>query len=285
VSEVFTVKSVGTEPREWSAHGSTFLAYKVDLEDGSGKLARAVEWNRKPESRAPQEGEQIAGHLEEGKYSEKFKLDFEATKELNQGGTGSQSHETSTGATRSAKGNWQPESERDPERAARILRQHSQEMALRYVALTGLDVDPENRQPALEQIVKPFIDWFDQDVIQTSQAVSSAQGPPPAGNDGAPSQSASPGSNSSPAEERTDVEMALSEPPGGKFLAAKTRELLTSYMLSQLQPDDLLRACNQLTNGADQSQQEQTLRAMKQRTERWKGEPLPADTDADEIPF
>lgn len=84
----YTVKRVADSPREWSSkQGGTFLSYTVDLEDeAAGRVEAGVEWNRKPESKAPQVGDRIAGTIEPGKFSERFKMDYEATKELGSGG-------------------------------------------------------------------------------------------------------------------------------------------------------------------------------------------------------
>lgn len=166
----FEVKSVGESPREWSGHGKTFLSYKVDLVADDGILERAVEWNKVADSQAPRQGEHVAGEIEEGKFGPKFKIDYEASKELNQGGSQTRSQPSSE-ASSGSKGGWQPESERDPERAARILRQHSQEMAIRYVSLIA---EKRGDVPQLSEIFQRADD-FDQDVIQAGQGSRQGQ--------------------------------------------------------------------------------------------------------------
>lgn len=283
MSTVFTVKSVGPDPREWSSqHGGTFLSYKVDLAEPDGKVAKGVEWNKKPESQAPQVSEEVVGHLEEGKFGPKFKIDYEATKELSQGNRPSGA---SSAPSKGSAKPWQPESERDPERAARILRQHSQEMAIRWAALL-----PDRENLTLAGILQ-YADAFDRDVQQAGQAAVQGAGvtrPPanPQAQGGTPSTTPAPEQRSAPSEEIRDVEMALSEPPSGQFISAAGRTVIANYMLCELPPEELLRACNQLTNKADQGQQDMTLRAMKLRAEWWSGKPLPSSPpDEEPIPF
>jgi hypothetical protein len=271
VSDVFTVKSVGTEPREWSSqHGGTFLSYKVDLEYPDGKVAMGVEWNKKPESQAPREGEQVAGHLEEGRWSEKFKIDYEATKEL---GQSSPSRGASGGGPKGKA--WQPESQRDPERAARILRQHSQSCAIEAIKLLDKVGLYEREGPLgpdlLKQEVGIWTDFFDQDVNAAGQISARSET--------APTTDSAPGSPS--ADE--DIEMALDT---AGLVYAPARAAVANYMALELTPADLLRACNQLINTADLETQAMTLRAMRQRAENWTGQPLPSEPDPDDsIPF
>ena len=236
--------------------------------------------SRLRDSRPPSVGEIVAGNLEEGNFGPKFKIDYDTTKELSQptlqtttppGG----SSEVKT----TSKGSWQPESERDPERAARILRQHSQEMALRLITLTGFTEDgPKSWQTQLQEIA----DWFDQDVNQAGQQ---ARQEPRTEVAQSPETASGPSSPVSPdAGDLKDIEMALDCIWVGAN--AKARERVALYMFSQLEEKDLLRACNQLTNAQDPNTQETTLTAMKARTVKWQGEALPKDSETDEsIPF
>lgn len=169
----YTVKRVDDSPREWtSKQGGTFLSYTVDLEDIEGKVQAGIEWNRKPESRAPEVGDRIAGNIEPGKFSERFKMDYEATKELT-GGGGSSDYRS--GGEAKSKGGWKPESQYDPEKVARITRAHSQEMSIRVFALIEghLENNDEAIGHALNRIRK-IADWFDAD-IQRAAAVESAK--------------------------------------------------------------------------------------------------------------
>lgn len=177
----FEVKSVGSEPKQWSGQYGPMVSYKLDLESGEGlerRIDTGVELNRKPESRAPTVGEKLVGHLEAGKYAQRLKIDFEATKEL--GGSSGAKH--GGGSSKP----WQPESQRDPERSARILRQHSQSAALEYaaqtLALKGLvpeevpeeiGADPRTKVP---DIFWSLVDQFDADVNKAGQAAAQAHG-------------------------------------------------------------------------------------------------------------
>lgn len=84
MSDIFVVKNVSDETKEWEGQYGTMKTYFIDLEQ-DGHLHTGIEMNRKPESRPPEEGDRMAGSLEETKYGTKFKLDFEATKELKGG--------------------------------------------------------------------------------------------------------------------------------------------------------------------------------------------------------
>jgi hypothetical protein len=272
----YTVKSVGAEPREWtSSHGGTFLSYKVDFTTEDGQLEGGVEWNKKPESRAPSVGEQVVGHLEEGNFGPKFKIDYDATKEL--GGAPSGSSEARTGTGGGQGKNWQPERERDPERAARILRQHSQEMALRYLNIS------DDRPVHLEGVFA-LADEFDADVNRAGQAANQGH----IGNVGSPAGvSSAPAPDSPPAStEQRDLEMAIAG-ASAENLPAQATALIASYMISELSEEDRAQACNQLTNSQDPQAQGMTIRAMKARTVKWSGAELPvADSDPDDtIPF
>jgi hypothetical protein len=277
----FTVASVAPEPREWSAHGSTFLSYKADLQYPDGKLAKGIEWNKKSESQPPVVGEEVVGHLEEGKYGEKFKIDYEATKELGGGGSGSQSHETSTGSPRASKGNWQPESERDPERAARILRQHSQEMALRYLALSNFKADATNDGNVQrgQEFVARLADFFDQDVLQAGQAVNSAQGNAARNEAGAStSQSASPGSSSPPADEAEFFSKLLQD---AAMDAAAANEL-GKFMSAKFSIEQKQKAQREL--GETQAQGD-CIGRLRSAYEQSTSKVLPLATDDTDIPF
>lgn len=257
---VFTIQSV-SEPKEWQGSYGPMLSYKLDLENG-GAVDRGVELNRKPESRAPQVGEQLAGHLEPGKFGDKLKIDFEATKELG----GSRPSGGSSEARSGSKGNWQPESQRDPERAARILRQHSQEMALRYCALLG------DRVP-LDQIFR-IANQFDADVIgQTSNPTQDLAGqgdtsPPPA----------PPASDSGSAEHQEICE-AL-DTAGLLYPAAK--DFVADYMLSELPPERIKKAVGNLV-GQDLELQAQTLSALRASAEQWSGKLVPVPDDPEQV--
>lgn len=134
-------------------------------------------------------------------------------------------------------------------------------------------------------------DWLAEFQQQTQAGQAAIQGAgaaaPTSHGAQATSPATTPAPESPPTEELSDLEMALNETPSGSFMGAEARALVAKYMQTQLAPEDLTRACNQLTNKGDQEQQEMTLRAMCKRTERWKGQPLPSGdpSDGDDIPF
>lgn len=135
----FTITAVSDSVRDWSSQaGGPMKAYRVHLKAADGTVHPNVEWSRKAASPSPTVGQQVEGELEDkGQYGFKLKV------------------------TQRGGGNWGPRPE-DPKRAATILRQHSQEMALRYAAIKQAhgELDPAKFTPAtLFQIV----DMFDED--------------------------------------------------------------------------------------------------------------------------
>jgi|SRR5882672_12802003 len=159
MSDIYEIKRVASEPKEWEGQYGPMLTYVMDIE-ADGQMNSNIEINRKPESRAPAVGEKIAGHIEHGNYADKFKLNFEATKELGQ----------PSGRGSGGKKDWTPESQRDPERSARILRQHSQSASIAYAQLMLA-------QGRLDQKFGPgdlkvLIDWFDRDADEAGRAAA-----------------------------------------------------------------------------------------------------------------
>lgn len=128
----YKVTRVGA-PREWtSQHGGVFLSYLLDVEGAD----KPVELSQKPETPAPTVGQSL--DLELSPHP-RFEDRLKAKKIQAAFGGG--------GAPR-------PE---DPVRSARILRQHSQEMALRYLVAKGV------REFTWDQLMK-LVDAFDADV-------------------------------------------------------------------------------------------------------------------------
>ena len=110
----YTITDVSSNVRDWnSQQGGPMKEYRVHLQ-GTGPSDPQilnVEWSRKATSPAPTEGQQVEGTLEDrGQHGLKLKV----APSLGGGGFA------------------RPE---DPKRAARILRQHSQAMALNLLAL------------------------------------------------------------------------------------------------------------------------------------------------------
>jgi hypothetical protein len=270
MSTVYRVKSVAGEPREWtSKQGGTFLSYKVDLE-ADGNLERGIEWNRKPESQPPKVDEYIAGHIEEGKYGDRFKMDYEATKEIGQ------SPETSIASSSHA-----PSYGKSPDIQRQITRQHSQGMAVQVLphrlAVTETPLSAEG----IKALLKEWTDWFDADVFgQTSSQIQGAQdsqagaAPPPA---------ASPGSEKGPADvSLTEIEQALDT---AGLINAEARGKVSAYMVSELSMDRIVVAVRKLA-AQDIEAQSAALGSLKTLTEKWTGEPLPTESAfGDEPPF
>jgi hypothetical protein len=267
--KVLDVRVGKTEP---NPHGGEFQKYYVDFEGSEDTY-----WRRKAGDK-PEVGKSYYGTITEGNYGPMFK------KEKRPDGAPSGSAEASTGS----KGTWQPESQRDPERAARILRQHSQSAAVTVVLGDPgfADASPDRKKEA----IKEWTDWFDRDVHATGQATVQGAGAasqsPYRGSQGtSPANASAPEQRS--AEDQQDVEMALDT---AGMVSAPARAIVANYMLSELEPARLLKACNQLTNAADLETQANTLQALKQMAERWSGEPLPTEASGatdpdDDIPF
>lgn len=151
------------DKKEWEGKFGPMVSYVVDITDETGMTTMDVEWNRKPESREPQEGERLVGHLEPGPYGEKLKVDFEATKEL--GGSPRPSGGSESKTSNNSKGDvdWDA-------RNAEIRRQHSQQVAIEAMVL-GKHEAATNDQ--LRRMITDWADWFDQDAIAAGMKASS----------------------------------------------------------------------------------------------------------------
>lgn len=118
-------------------HGD-FKSYTVTLDPG-GVQAGLLQ---KPETPAPTEGDRLYGHLEERNGFKNFK------KAARPGAPG-------------GGGGWRP---RDPDESRMIVRQHSQEMALRYCDVRAR----QGKLPAeftLTDLAK-VVDWFQKDATE-----------------------------------------------------------------------------------------------------------------------
>lgn len=126
--------TVVSQPREWESKYGQMKSYTVKVEGDEG----TYELSRKATSPAPTVGQRIdvaeVQPSPNGNYPPKLKL-----AQANRSGGGG----------------------RSPEESARIMRQHSQEMALRYaVAKAGPSGLSEDFK--LENLL-PLIEWFDKD--------------------------------------------------------------------------------------------------------------------------
>lgn len=259
MSEVFLIEAVG-DPREWESakHGGRFFAYPLTLEGVSDE----VEWSRKVDSDPPKVGDRIAGSVSGGPHGKKLKVDWDAMRELNNSRSasgGGSEVVTTTSANFKAKGSWQPEEERDPGRSARILRQHSQECAIRLLTL-------QKAQGVTPEMVFKLADAFDADVNKVaSQAKGSAGGAP------APAPPAGPPS--------TDVLFTLLEVAGLNGEAAK---VVGDYVNLEFNPEQRQRAIQRLQNPNEKTE---ALESLKTLAEKFHGEHLPTAETADNIPF
>lgn len=147
MSEAVVIKSVG-QGNPWN----DLVFYDVVFDRNGADFAAS--WGKKGGG-DPVPGEQIEGEF----YQKDGKWRFRKA---------SKSPGNSSGGSTSSKRDWQPESQYDPEKTARITRSHAQEMALRYLALSGFNVDPQNRMVAFHQAVLPVIDAFELDVEEAA---------------------------------------------------------------------------------------------------------------------
>lgn len=287
----FTVKDARNRGNIPNPHGGELTRWYVDFEDESGQLVKDSKgkvadayWQRKPDAEV-QAGDVVYGTITEGDYGLRFKMEQRPDGAPRPASRGGGSERSSGGGS---KGNWQPEQDRDPERSARILRQHSQSAALQFAALAGVKGPADFETLWLDDFLKPIVDWFDADVIKAGQAARQGPG---SGAEGEQSPAVPVESEPAPASppantEQRDLEMAI-DGASAENLSAEARAQIAAYMLSELPEDERSRAFSQLTNSQDPAAQGQTIRAMKARTEKWTGAPLAvADVDPDdELPF
>lgn len=139
----YTIRKVHDNPRSWqSKQGGPMVSYKVDLDGPNGR--DGVEWSRREGSAMPVVGQRVEGEIEQGNYGPKLKVARPA-------GTGF------------GGGGFRP---RDPKETAAIQRQHSQEMALRFLDAVDLGEATLGKtgKQILESVVRPLIDWFQRDI-------------------------------------------------------------------------------------------------------------------------
>ena len=158
----FKVTEVGENIRDWDSKHGPMKSYYVKFEGDE----RTIEIAQKPSTPAPTVGQTFEGTIEERQWQDKT---FYKLKKA-QGGFG-------------GGGGFRPE---DPERSRRILRQHSQHMALLWMQNTMPHPNSEagvsfRRGLQSPDWLKPIIDWFDADV-ETAGGPSPAAGANPPGN-------------------------------------------------------------------------------------------------------
>lgn len=269
------------DARDWESDDGKIknTYYTLDVKKADGAVEE-VDLGRKQGAPEPQPGEELEVVFEPGKFRRKIKL---APHQFG----GSQPRKFDS--TKATKG-WQPEQERDPERSARILRQHSQTTALEYAyavkLFEGLNPEALGHDPRAKvpQSFWRLVDEFDQDVIQAGQAAREGQSPTVSGTVGASSADARTAPPSAPADISRQECMEALDTAG--LIEIAPAEKVADYMLSELPPDRFNKAINNLTYAGDTQMQGKTLSALKTATVTHFGEPLPKDPPAeDDIPF
>lgn len=270
MSQEYTITHVGPS-REWSnKRGDRFLAYEIQVEGDD----RTIEWSRKPDSDPPEVGKTTPlADIENGSHGPKLKVDWNALKE--QGGS------TSSGGSKNFKPKeWQPESERDPERSARILRQHSQSAALEYAKLTGALSDLSEAITEPRKTVPDFfwrlVDQFDADVLQTAQKAGGValQGETSLSTPATPPAAQEAQSNAeylSRLLEQAGFPL-IQIPPVQRYIEAEVHGERRQKLESALGSSDIDFCASAVTQ-------------LIAETEIWTGEKLPTPTPDDGIPF
>jgi len=119
----------------------TGLGQRQDMQEITIRTTEGVEctWFCKQGTPVPTPGEVLPGNVEDSQYGKKYK----APRTGNSGGN-------SGGGFKN-----------DPEREKKIVRQHSQEMAIRYVAAADIMLNGIGN-------LAPIIDWFEKDAFGVS---------------------------------------------------------------------------------------------------------------------
>jgi hypothetical protein len=132
----YKILQVGTRS-EWEGKGGgKFYDYSLHVMDEQ-KGEHEVFVTQKPETDAPEAGEVLEGHLEDHFKGKKLKKEYQGGDSGGGGGGGRR--------------------EPDPERQRSIVRQHSQEMALRYAAIRASE-----KTFALSEVAA-IADFFERD--------------------------------------------------------------------------------------------------------------------------
>lgn len=153
----YRITAVRSGPRKWqSTKGGEMHSYRVDLADANGQVTQNVERNKKPTSDPPKEGDQEYGDIEHGgEYGPKFKT---ASRPGSGGGGG---------------GGRAKRPDDDPKvyaaRQAAIARQHSQEMALRFLeSRNGLGDSDASDDEILDYVMRTA-ERFHEDVSKAAR--------------------------------------------------------------------------------------------------------------------
>lgn len=194
MSRRYKVVWVGPTTREWApqaAPDQRNLAYEVKFEGDD----RVIEWSRRESTDAPQVGEVTPpGDINNSAHGPQFKIDWDAMRK--EGGEGSEGR---SGGSRGSTRDWTPDSERDPEKVARIGRSAAQKAAVALVtAMPGFgSADDSKRQ----EVLLRWVNFFDLDIDEAGAAakkVATGVGVAPPGETVHPAGSASPAPAQSP---------------------------------------------------------------------------------------
>lgn len=149
----YTVVDVGSDPEGFTTEHGSFKAYKLKVRDAAGDYAE-VTLNQKDSTKPPELNEEIDGEIKGGPKGPRLKRSW--------------SPGASQGGSNGSGGGYRPE---DPRRAATILRQHSQHMALLHIEGMERRADPSKpfRMETLDTLTK-IVDWFDADAKRAGDA-------------------------------------------------------------------------------------------------------------------
>lgn len=288
----FTVTGVH-DRKEWTGNYGPMVSYVLDLEDESGHKSMDVELNRKPESREPEVGEQFVGHLESGKFGDKLKIDFEATKELHKGGGGSQFRSSETSTSNNSKPASTGEVDWDA-KEARITRQ----AVLKVVAPTINEL--RSLTPEIKAVVediekfvseapkRPLGQKASQGAVpatsspQESPPLGAAPDSPPVDLSGARTEEPKPSLNFDKSEIPDDAHQWVESLLVVAGAGSAARELAL-YAVNKLRPDQLKTLEGEL-NDSEQGRKAEGLKRVEASYEKAEGHPVP-DRNEDDIPF
>lgn len=248
MSEVVTVKSINGEGNPWQ-HGITYWPVTFDRNGQDFSCS----WGKKGDP--PQVDETVEGDFTQRNGEWKFKK--ASAPPQGTSSSGSQDYGRGSGGGKS------------PDTQASIVRQHSQEMGLRWASLQRFGEGSAGNF-TLDDLAD-VIDWFETDANKAaSGAGQSAAGAPSSASSPAPSQ------NGQAIHERITV---LLEAGGVNDQAART---ISDFALTEMTVEEQDAAIGMLEN---ESRRMAAIKRLTERTEAKNGQPLPRPTADDSIPF
>lgn len=142
----YTITEVSEATQDWENNYGQYRTFLVRFDGVEGQ----VQINRKKQAdgsikKPPTKGEALEGTIDtQDSGIRKFKQDY------------------SGGSYQAKSTDDKPDEAYWADRNAKITRQHSQEMALRYIAVKGIESDMKTAE-FLDKVVKPIINWFEED--------------------------------------------------------------------------------------------------------------------------